>query len=103
LAITNVTTSTQPVNGLRQRCPVCFARFPLPIEALSLGKPIACRRCHVVSPLSVEPPDDRWWAYICGQEIETRVALGPEPKRYERHEPVNGHHDERDLLVKVLG
>jgi len=78
-------------------------RFPVPVTILSTGKSLACPRCHAVSRFASEPADEVWWAFVCGQEIETRVALGPEPKRYERHEPVNGHHDERDLLVKVLG
>jgi hypothetical protein len=99
----------QPVNSkLRQRCPACYERFVVPIVALSLDRPIACRGCGIVSPLSLEPPDDRWWQYVCAPEVQTRARLLqgerlPEPVPHVRPEPLNGHHDERDLLAKVLG
>jgi hypothetical protein len=100
----SVAPPKEPVNSkLRQRCSACYERFVVPIVALSLDRPIACRGCGIVSPLSLEPPDDVWWSHVCGSEVQTRVPQKPEVKRYGRPEVLNGHHDERGLLAKVLG
>ena len=71
---------------IRAYCLVCEHRFPWPpgapptsIEPL-IRPEVACPSCHRVGPLTEEPHDESWWAYIT-DSTEPEAATIPKPKK----------------------
>ena len=85
MAISTLVNDASPVKSgaLRARCGTCGARWAWPAGAEPpifepLVRPQAsCPRCSLVGPLTPEPHDERWWAYLIG-EPPTRPAQPPQ-------------------------
>jgi len=57
----------------RARCERCAFRFEL-IYEVGPEDPVACPRCHVVLPPTLEPADDVWWQWATGPVAQVTVS-----------------------------